>query len=117
MRFTFTSTDPSRSFGIDMPYQDILNLKDSSNLIIRLEDYISNFTKALPEIKRVVFNERATIILWADGDKTVVKLGHGEVNDPEKGMAMAICKKVLGNTGSYYEIFKKWLPADTEVTE
>lgn len=117
MRFTFTSADPIMPFGIDMSYQDILNLEDSSNLIRRLEDDISNFTKALPEIKRVVFNERATIILWSDGDKTVVKLGQGEVNDPEKGMAMAICKKVLGNTGSYYETFKKWLPDDTEVTE
>lgn len=117
MRLTFTSDDPMKLFDINIPYEDWISLEDYSNLIIRLEDYISNFTKALPEIKRVVFNERATIILWADGDKTVVKLGKEEVNDPEKGMAMAICKKVLGNTGSYYEIFKKWLPDNTEVTE
>ena len=117
MKLIYPSSVPMMSFELDIPCQVLLNLEDSSNLILRLEDYISNSTKALPEIKRVVFNERATIILWADGDKTVVKLGQGEVNDPEKGMAMAICKKVLGNTGSYYETFKKWLPANTEVTE
>lgn len=117
MKLIFPSRVPMMSYELDISDQDLLSLEDSSNLILRLEDYISNFTKSLPEIKRVVFNGRATIILWADGDKTVVKLGQGEVNDPEKGMAMAICKKVLGNTGSYYEIFKKWLPANTEVTE
>ena len=64
----------------------------------------------LPEIKNVIFNEPATIILWADGTKTVVKCQEGEGYDPEKGMAMAISKKVLGNKGNYYETFKKWLP-------
>ena len=61
-------------------------------------------------IKNVIFNDPATIILWNDGSKTVVKCGEGEVYDPEKGLAMAISKKVLGNKGDYYETFKKWLP-------
>ena len=107
MKLEFMSYDPIDAFTVDISFNDIEKLKK----------YMSKLTKALPEINRVVFNERATIILWADGDKTVVKLGKGEVNDPEKGMAMAICKKVFGDTGSYYEIFKKWLPTDTKVTE
>ena len=61
-------------------------------------------------IKNVIFNDPATIILWNDGSKTVIKCGEGEVYDPEKGLAMAISKKVLGNKGNYYETFKKWLP-------
>ena len=63
-----------------------------------------------PEIKDVIFNNPATIILWKDGTKTVVKCGEGEAYDPEKGMAMAIAKRLLGNRGNYYEVFKKWLP-------
>ena len=63
-------------------------------------------------IDNVIFNDPATIILWNDGTKTVVKCGEGEVYDPEKGFAMAISKKVLGNQGNYYEIFKKWLPKE-----
>ena len=39
----------------------------------------------------------------------VVKAENEEF-DPEKGLAMAISKKVLGNKGNYYETFKKWLP-------
>lgn len=76
----------------------------------------TNATK-LPEIKDVIFNEPATIILWSDGTKTVVKCQEGEGYDPEKGMAMAISKKALGNKGNYCEVFKKWLPEEEEVND
>ena len=61
-------------------------------------------------IKNVIFNNPATIVFWNDGTKTVVKAENEEF-DPEKGLAMAISKKFLGNQGNYYETFKKWLPA------
>lgn len=60
-------------------------------------------------IKNVKFNPPATIVFWTDNTKTVVKC-NGEDYDPEKGLAMCICKKVLGDKGNYYEVFKKWLP-------
>lgn len=63
----------------------------------------------LPSIKKVIFNAPATIIFWSDNTKTVVKCGENDLYDPEKGMAMAISKKVLGNEGHYYETFKKWM--------
>ena len=60
-------------------------------------------------IKDVIFNPPATIVLWMDGTKTVVK-DQGEVfYDPEKGMAMAVAKKAFGNQGNYYNQFKKYL--------
>lgn len=71
----------------------------------------------LPEIKDIIFNEPATIIIWKDGTKTVVKCQEGEGYDPEKGMAMAISKKALGNKGNYCEVFKKWLPEEEEVND
>lgn len=64
------------------------------------------------EIKNVIFNDPATIVIWKDGSKTVVKCGDGDVFDPEKGLAMAIAKRVYGNKGRYYETFKKWLPEE-----
>lgn len=66
-------------------------------------------------IKNVIFNDPATIVFWSDGSKTVVK-AEGESFDPEKGLAMAIAKKSLGNEGNYYEIFREWLPKE-EVPE
>ena len=62
-------------------------------------------------IKNVIFNDPATIVFWNDGTKTIVK-AENEPFDPEKGLAMAISKKVLGNKGNYYEIFKKWMPKE-----
>lgn len=67
-------------------------------------------------IKNVIFNDPATIVFWSDGSKTVVK-AHNDDYDPEKGLAMAIAKKALGNEGNYYNIFKKWLPKDDETIE
>lgn len=61
----------------------------------------------LPEIKDVMFNGTATIVFWADDTKTVVK-AVGEAFDPEKGLAMAIAKKALGNKGNYFNKIKKW---------
>lgn len=65
-------------------------------------------------IKNVIFSNPATIVIWADGSKTVVK-AKNEDYDPEKGLAMAIAKKFLGNEGWYYDIFKKWLPEEDNV--
>lgn len=59
------------------------------------------------EIKKVIFNNPATIVFWADGTKTVVK-AENEDFDPEKGLAMAIVKKVFGNKGSYFNKIKRW---------
>lgn len=60
------------------------------------------------DIENVIFNDPATIVLWNDGTKTVVKAAEGDEFDPEKGMAMAISKKIFGNQGSYYNKIKKW---------
>ena len=62
------------------------------------------------EIVKVIFNDPATIVFWSDGKRTVVKCADGEAFDEEKGLAMAISKRVLGNKGNYYNEFKKWLP-------
>lgn len=62
-------------------------------------------------IKNVIFNPPATIIFWSDKTKTVVKCDTTqETYDPEKGLAMAISKKMMGeNKYEYYNIFLHWL--------
>ena len=71
----------------------------------------------VPPIKKVIFSDPATIVIWEDDTKTIVKAGKNdkgkqEKYDPEKGLAIAICKKLFGTNKSgsnYYEVFKKWL--------
>jgi len=68
------------------------------------------FPAGKSNIKKVIFNDPATIVFWEDGTKTVVKCGENDIFDPEKGLTMAIAKKALGNEGNYYNAIKKWLP-------
>ena len=63
-------------------------------------------------LKKVIYNDPATIAFWSDGTKTIVKAQPGDIFDPEKGLAMVIAKKACGNTGNYYNGFKRWLPKE-----
>ena len=64
----------------------------------------------LLEIEKVVFNNPATIVLWKDGTKTVVKCQPGDLYSKETGLAMCIAKKCLGNEGNFNNVFRKWIP-------
>lgn len=80
------------------------------NEVARYCRAVQNLTY-IPEIKSVIYSDPATIVFWKDETKTVVKCKN-EKFDPEKGLAMAFSKKMLGNKGNYYNIFKKWLPEE-----
>lgn len=61
------------------------------------------------EIKKVIFNNPATVILWKDGTKTVVKCQPGDYYDREKGLLLAICKRAYGDSGKYNNIIHQHL--------
>lgn len=65
------------------------------------EESSKMYRDQIDKVKKVIFNYPATIILWDDGTKTVVHCGADEKFDPEKGIAMCLLKKMLGNTGDY----------------
>ena len=64
------------------------------------------------KIEKVIFNDPATIVIWGDGSKTVVKCQEGDKYSKELGLAMCISKKYLGNKGNFNETFKKWISED-----
>ena len=68
------------------------------------EEQIMRFNSCKPTIKNVIFNDPATIVMWSDGTKTVVKCSENDIFDPEKGVAMCCMKKLIGTnkTGSNY---------------
>ena len=86
----------------------------TDDMISLSKTYDNMFKKDTP--KKVIFNDPATIVYWKDGTKTVVK-AEDEPFDPEKGLAMAIAKKYLGNKGNYYDIFRKWLPKEEDFSK
>ena len=93
----------------DLFMKNLLNKQYGSNAFL-----VKSEIPVLPEIKDVIFNGPATIVLWKDGTKTIVKSQEGEVYDAEKGLAMAIVKKAYGNKGNYFNIIKKYVPEPKE---
>lgn len=61
-------------------------------------------------IKKAYFNKPYTVVIWINGDKTIVKCQKGEKYDPEKGLAMCFAKFFMGNDSFYYRVFEKYLP-------
>lgn len=74
-------------------------------------------TKTKPTIKKVIFNNPATIIMWNDGSKSVVKCQNGEPFDAEKGFALAYLKKLLGNDNTFNKEIKKWVKYEEPTKE
>lgn len=66
------------------------------------EDFIK-----IAGIEKVIYNYPATIVWWTDGSKTIVKVHKGEEFNKEMGLAMAIAKKIFGNTTGSRAAFKK----------
>ena len=64
----------------------------------------------MPKPKKIILNDPATIILWSDGTKTIVKKNSKDRKfDPEKGIALCYMKRALGNKGNYNNVFRDWI--------
>lgn len=60
------------------------------------------------ETERRTQEKQKEIVLWSDGTKTVVKCGPEDTFDMEKGLAMAIIKKMAGNDNRFHKVFKQY---------
>lgn len=61
--------------------------------------------------KRVIFNPPATVVLWEDGTKTIAKCEPQETFDPEKGLMVALLKRIYGNR-RFHDIMEHNLPKE-----
>ena len=83
--------------------RSIPNVKD---FVVPLSEIGKRKTNTLPKIKKVIFNDPATIVLWDDGGKTVVKCSLGDTYSEWSGLAFCICKKLMGD--EFHKVFKHW---------
>lgn len=97
---------------MEIPIRKISGVNLYAN-VISLEKIAQTSHLIYYSIEKVIFNDPATIVFWSDGSKTIVK-ATDEPFDKEKGLAMAISKKHFGNTGRYFEEFKKWINEDKD---
>ena len=98
-----------------VPYPMVDKLIYDKNCTMSKDEIITNihpckfYPYFIPNIEKVVFNNPATIVFWATGEKTVVKCQDGESFDKEKGLALCVMKYVMGNKSSYNNVIKKFI--------
>ena len=69
----------------------------AENCHVYLDDLLKRHRNInMPGIDKVIFNPPATIVMWNDGTKTVVKAS-GESFSEEVGLCEAIAKRYFGN--------------------
>ena len=90
-----------------------LTEKEVRNWLVSIDNAHKLMEKPIPD--RVIFNDPATIIIWKDGSKTVVKCMEGDEFDPEKGFAMCYLKKVLGK--DYGSTMRKYVKPELKKRE
>lgn len=89
------------------PYNDLLDIE------YRPIPYNTNILKSAfgltskPIIRKVIYNAPATIIMWEDGSKTVVKCSEDDVYDPMTGFLLCYLKHSLGNDSAAFHRFLK----------
>lgn len=62
---------------------------------------------AVYRIKKVIYNPPATVIIWADGTKTVAKCDKDDIYDKQTGFLIAYFKKLFGNEVA--KQLRKWV--------
>lgn len=58
--------------------------------------------------KKVIFNGPATIVIWQDGTKTIVKKSEDDTDDREKAIMYAILKKEFGSRAKMNRYLKQF---------
>ena len=66
------------------------------------------FGQSSIEVKRIIYNNPATIVFWQDGTKTVVKCMDGTPFNPYYGFVCALAKKVYGSNSRINRIVDKY---------
>ena len=68
--------------------------------------------------KKIIHNGPATIVIWRDGEKTVVKLMEGDTYDEYAAFSAALAKKIFGSTGYVKRKLKDvTVEQDTKITK
>jgi hypothetical protein len=91
--------------------------KDSLQIKNFSESVLMAFLDAtnLPKPKKVIFNGPATIVMWEDNTKTVVKKAEGEPDDKEKAIMYCVFKKIIGDKPGMDKYINNFLKEEKKV--
>ena len=113
----FNSDLYSNRSEMEAVMEDILDtLSDKEKMMPHLKKCTEEKKKKTPvcfDIQSITANHKknAFTVVWADGSHTIVHLQKGDVWDDEKALAMCFVKHMMGDTGSFNDIFTEDMPA------
>jgi hypothetical protein len=70
------------------------------------EEFEKNLGKFLTP-KRIVYSNRATVVFWRDGTKTVARCSDGDEFSEDAGFRAALAKRIFGNFERYQKFIKR----------
>lgn len=118
----YSTVDESPTYKVEFknnPFNSTWDLTEKE--LCKYDSYAKEFINhkfgvpTVPGIKKVIFNNPATIVFWNNGTKTIVKCSENDTFDPEKGLAMAIAKYHFGNDYTFHKVMKQWLPEEEPI--
>lgn len=60
-----------------------------------------------PTIKKIIVNDKTTIVLWSDNTKTIVRPSEHDSYDLEAAVCAAIAKKIYGTNSAFKRMIKE----------
>lgn len=87
-----------------------VSFRDMMSVVDRFLNYtpaMAPLVQRVAQIRKVIYNDPATIVLWDDGTKTVVKCHDGDTYSKQVGLLMCIAKKLYGNRGRWYDVLRE----------
>lgn len=86
---------------------DVISLRKITKIIPLFKCSLSE-TKEL-DIKKVIFSNAKTIVIWQDGTKTMVSKCEQDADDKEKAIALCFMKKIYGNSSKFKKVFDEFI--------
>lgn len=101
-----------RAHKVGVSFDDAFNSESGTGVFWLPDKSVTPYAKATPildtsDVRKVIFNENKTIVLWKDGTKTIVTCEEDDCFDPYAGFCAAVVKRVFGSTSNAKRILKK----------
>lgn len=78
------------------------------NIVVKCQDKTTCSPNSfIPNIKRIIYSDKHTIVIWEDGSKTIVKCAGDETFDEYTGFCAAVAKKLFKSTSAVKKVIER----------
>lgn len=85
---------------------ELISNDDYNNLLPCVTDIVNTAIKDTFAVKRVHRSGPVTVVIWADGTKTVVRCAEGSIDDPYAAFCAAVTKRIYGSNSKINKMLK-----------